>query len=272
MFKTSQTCVCYNNVFLEGVKVIEQVWENSMQKVIGKKAQPITPFDFSISLQDKLKDQHSSSTFKDPPKNSMGQNHSHRHITDTQLQKLLPQLLQRTQDSVLFLRGNQITDHGLIDIANQLKSNQSIKHVILSNNCIQCTEFAKAALMDLLKVNHYIGWLVLNGNHIDDQGALVLAESLDANTGLQHLVLSDNQISDAGFEHLLNHLKHHPTLKSLFIANNKLSNHCLSLLLTFLKENKSITRIDISGHSFTDRSLLNYLTEFCDRHNIHLIS
>ena len=58
----------------------------------------------------------------------------------------------------------------------------------------------------MLKVHHFIGWLVLNNNSIGDSGIKNLATGISKNKSLKHLILSNNHITQDSLETLFDSL------------------------------------------------------------------
>ena len=145
----------------------------------------------------------------------------------------------------MFLGHNHITDKGLTLITKKLQYDTTVKHLILSHNNIQVSEFAKQGLADLLKINRFIGWLVLNHNNIEDIGAKHIGEALLENTGIKHLVLSHNNISDNGVKTLLNYLNQHKSLESIFLDGNPTTEKLIQIINEFKRNNPQIKRVII---------------------------
>lgn len=164
----------------------------------------------------------------------------------------------------LFFSNHQIGRQAGLELMNFLLKDQQIKHVILSNtglgDGIISSEFAKAALADLLKVNHVIGWLVLNGNLISDIGAKALAAGLKKNKGIKHLILSDNDITEEGLIALVNALRENTTIETIFLQGNPLNRSALLYLNDHLSE-LNIRLIDLRQNHCLDNAVLSALVE-----------
>lgn len=251
--------------------MIESIWENNIQKTIGKQQiqQPI--INFSESFSSTLTKEDSKKPFHQPEKNEFGPNLSHNQLKDTDIEHIFKQINQFEKPKVLFLKNNHISDIGLKKILHSLQQNKTIQHLILSNNNICISEFCKAAIMDLLKVNHYIGWLVLNGNNINDEGAINLANSLKENKSVIHLILSENKITDKGLKVLLKNIENHPKLESLFLNNNQLTEKSLIDLEKFIYNSPKIKRIYIENIQTKQLNQLTPLKTLCKKRNIHLV-
>jgi len=229
--------------------MLESVWDNAAQKQLGRlsraETQPVQPFNELLS---------------------------------SERRSLLQDFWQPPDDvprrEFMFKSHAQLNDEAFLKLANDLKQNALVKHLIASHNSLSFSEFSKAGVMDLLKTNHEIGWLVFGHNEIRDEGALVLAEALRENRGAKHLVLSHNYIADDGLVALLDAILAHPVLESLFIAHNSLGSTALEHCKHFLESlppDSSFKRLDLSGHSFSDYTLLTRLKDLCQRRGVRLI-
>jgi len=237
--------------------MLEAVWENSYSRSLGK-AYRKTDSPQHESFSKKLSDTNDAgyrSAYDAAPTTAFGKQYTHLQMGDTGLAQLLAGLPDKHPNKALFLAHNNITDQGLLLLAKQLQTDQIIQHLILSNNNIQVSEFAKAGMSDLLKINRTIGWLVFGHNNIHDQGLKNLGLALKENSSVKHLVLSQNAFSDDGFCFLLDCVIDHPTLESIFVAGNQLSDACLQPLASFMKRSAFIKRIDIRGINATASQL-----------------
>jgi hypothetical protein len=228
--------------------MLEAIWENSSERRIGKaqRLEPNSSDTFKMELKETTKPLYSNQ-FDDAPQTTFGKHYTQLNMGDHGLNTLLSQLSGNHANKALFLAYNNISDQGLVKLAQQLKNDQIIQHLILSHNSIQISEFAKAALSDLLKINRTIGWLVFGYNNIHDQGLKNLTQALQENKSVKHLVLTENKFSDDSFCFLLDNLHKHPNLESLFVAGNNISEACLSSLKSFIENSKTIKRIDVRG-------------------------
>jgi len=165
-------------------------------------------------------------------------------------------------------------DRSIHQLSQFLTSDHRVKHLVLPHNGIGdgaiMSEFAKAGLADLLKVNHIIGWLILNGNLITSLGAKALAMALRVNKGVKHVVLSDNQIGDEGVIELAHLLTHTTTIESLFIQGNPFGCQGVKALISVLPRCKSLKILDIRDCHCQDMALKQHLVEIGQRLGIRI--
>ncbi len=247
--------------------MIESVWGHAPEKIFAAKQRYN---DTDVRFSRLIHAPTLATDYDTPPHSVFGHIHSNQNMGDDGLENLLTILPKHHNEKALFLRGNALSDHGFLKLCQQLKYDATVQHLILSNNCIVISEFAKAGVMDLLKTNHYIGWLVLNDNHIDDKGVSHLCDGLELNTGIKHLVLSDNLLTDDGVVCLSKTLQHHPSIRSLFIAGNTITDVSVSSLNSLMASSDTLERIDIRGHNLSHSGLLSLL-DSSHRYSVRLI-
>lgn len=257
--------------------MIESVWQStkdlllkqnlSLNKGQTKLILPTVAFDDTLN-QGTIS--NSSSLFYSPPETAFGPSFSHAQLTDSTLPHALRHFPPHHQNSVVFLAHNQLSDTGFTTLARHMLHDTHVQHLILSHNRIAFSEFAKAGLADLLKINRFIGWLVLNNNSIDSLGATHLANALAANTGLKHLVLSDNPLGDEGVSALLAATQTHPTLESLFLDNTGLTDAALPGLIAYVTNSTTLVRLSLRKNTFLNHGELACLTALCEKKGISL--
>ena len=165
------------------------------------------------------------------------------------LNQLNHQLGMNHSHEALFLSHNDLGEdltQLLCQKMAQHPSNANIKHLILTDTGI--SNFAMAALADMLKVNHHIGWLVLNRNMIGDLGIDYLSKALEQNFGTVHLILSDNEITDRGVRSIVDSLTQHAEkrrLKSIFLQGNPICSDSVNDLIRLIQTLPSLERLDL---------------------------
>jgi hypothetical protein len=208
------------------------------------------------------------------PKTVVGYKLPPHHSPDDALLQFSNSPSSVNQYDALFLGGHRFGSHSLSTLAQRLKQDHTVKHLILPNTHLNdhaiISEFAKAGLADLLKVNHTIGWLVLNGNLITDIGAKALADALHQNKGVKHLILSDNQIGDDGVIALAQLLKETTTLHSLFLQGNPFGCKALTALIIALPHAKSLKTLNLQDCHCQDLPLKTQLITLAKRLGISL--
>jgi hypothetical protein len=211
--------------------------------------------------------------FPATPKESVGYSLPHTPSGDAALSAFMTADHLNRYDALFFGKIG-FGDHSIHQLSQFLTSDHRVKHLILPHNGIGdgavMSEFAKAGLADLLKVNHTIGWLILNGNLISSLGAKALAIALRVNKGVKHVVLSDNQIGDEGVIELAQLLTYTTTIESLFIQGNPFGCQGVKALISVLPRCKSLKILDIRDCHCQDMALKKYLVDLGQRLGIRV--
>ena len=161
-------------------------------------------------------------------------------------------------------------DAKALDVFRQLQHDGHYEHLILSHTGV--SDFAMAGLADLLKVNHFIGWLVLNKNELGRLGMEALAVGLSDNKGLKHLVLADNEIDDEGVVALVDGLKGHPSIRSVFLQGNGFGDKGVLALIALMKDTPSLSRLDIRDVGFVSEKVRRLFRTTADENGVVVLT
>ena len=107
----------------------------------------------------------------------------------------------------LYIRNGSIDDEGVTALVQSLKCNTTLKYLHLNDNR-GVTSASVQSLVELIHTNDTIIHLELRRNKIDNNGILILVESLKTNKTLQHMKL------DPKHEHVVSSLPYYDTIKS----------------------------------------------------------
>lgn len=186
------------------------------------------------------------------------------------------------------LRGGEITQEAFIHLCEFLKTDDSIKvlildrirnitdmtplsEVLLCNTSLQNIDLTYTSsdnyncLFESLKKNKTLIELNLSCIAISNKELICLANSLEENETLQFLNLSQNQCisfdnqQPNAFNYLVNKLKFNKGLKEIDLSCNFLNENFIQDLCEMLIENKTIKKIDVSNNPFCSNRSFNYL-------------
>ena len=94
--------------------------------------------------------------------------------------------------------------------------------------------------------------LDLSGNHIDSDGAALLADALPANT-ITYLELGDNPLTDKGVQALGMALRGNTSLQSLVLNHTGLQNPGIEVLASVLDTHPALAVLVLDGNPFDDQ-------------------
>ncbi|GJJ73035.1 protein phosphatase 1 regulatory subunit 37 [Entomortierella parvispora] len=136
-----------------------------------------------------------------------------------------PELLKRTRGvEVLDISDNDLRQ-GADYVAQTLRRNMSLKHLIMANN------------------------------NLDPARLVVIADALKLNIGLETLDLSYNRMCGpvvTGINALTSKLAYNKTLTKLSLSNTGLQSEGAIALAEFLPETRSLTQLDLTGNDLVD--------------------
>lgn len=165
---------------------------------------------------------------------------------------LCPQEHKEFQALVLFLVKNKLPD-ALSWLVVQAGADQLDLH-----NCD-----LGAPEMDMLAdwathIPFQIG-IDLSGNHIDGEGAALLADALSANT-ITYLELGNNPLTDEGVQALAMALRGNTSLQSLVLYNTGLRNPGVEALASVLDTHPALAVLVLDSNPFDDQGAASFAT------------
>ncbi|CAF1395998.1 unnamed protein product [Rotaria magnacalcarata] len=163
------------------------------------------------------------------------------NLTDCGLVLLANGLKANINLTEIRLGGNNFTNGGIKILADALKTNSTISDLDLSENNLtsECVKILAGAL----KYNTTLKILDLSRNeNIQDDGIEYLSQVLlDDNRTLSSLKLDMTGITDHGFKVLCNVVRTYSTLKCLFVNCNRLiTDACIDFLILTLQETSTL--------------------------------
>ncbi|CAF1143192.1 unnamed protein product [Adineta steineri] len=170
-----------------------------------------------------------------------------QQITDADISYVVQYAIIDKQCKVLDLGNNQIISHGIIQLADSLRNNKTLKMLSLHQNSL--SQKSIQYLADRLALNKSnLKWLDLESTDLNNHGAEYLATMLKTNQSITGLWLSNNKIGCRGVKMLASALiSSNTTLKYLDLENNqRINDSCLDYFVNMMKENRSLKTIDLS--------------------------
>lgn len=181
-------------------------------------------------------------------------------VDDDRLLQIANCLKINTSLTHLLLQGESITNTGIAPLCESLSIHPSIKYFHLTNTHLDVNSIK--SIVDMLKANESIMELNLADNNINDEVVSILADGLKIlgnTTGfVKTLHLNGNQISDAGTAALAEIFKLNECLCALNLANNNITDHGALVFAKLLTVPMDVTSKYISEiPSLTELNLAN---------------
>ncbi|XP_028931876.1 nucleotide-binding oligomerization domain-containing protein 2 isoform X2 [Ornithorhynchus anatinus] len=171
-------------------------------------------------------------------------------VGDVGLEQLLPCL---KVCRALYLRDNNISDHGISKLVDQALLCDSLQKLALFNN--KLTDDSAHSLAKLLKYKENFLALRLGNNHITAVGAKVLAEGLEGNHSLQFLGLWGNTVGEEGAQALADALHGHRSLKWLSLVGNNVGSVGARALALMLGKNVVLEELCLEENRLNDQDV-----------------
>ena len=142
---------------------------------------------------------------------------SSNKIDDSDATILFPSLTSKNQKLMVLNVGNNLIGERSVNfIGEMLKTNTSLKELLLNSNRIKNIE----PLTEALYINTTLTTLNVADNLLGDVDALMLSKALKINTSLIVILLNNNKIGTIGAEALSESLEANSTLESFSIVAN----------------------------------------------------
>ena len=164
------------------------------------------------------------------------------------------ELLQSVED--LDLSFNLICD---TSISEYLKNNSSLCKLNLSKNNI--TDEGAKVLAETIQVNTILQELNICKNEITDEGAKIFAEAIQINTTLQNLNMSQNKITDEGAKRLAEAIVINKTLQELNISINWISKEGVMRIVEACTKNRTLHKL-VCTHNNLSKPELAAINEY----------
>lgn len=180
-------------------------------------------------------------------------------------------LKQNKSLKIMDLDNTGLMDSGIKDLFEGLEQNTTLKHLYLSSNGITeegCKYIAKYFDSKATSGEKGLESLWLTMNRIEDEGTIILMNSLKNYKHLKRLNLGSNRITHIGAKHVFDTYAHDTTLIMLDLGYykstldlgempNNLGSEGCALAIDFLKRNKTVQYFSIMNNYLTVEDLDN---------------
>ena len=166
---------------------------------------------------------------------------------------------------ILDLHNVAILDDGCKALFDGLKQNRTLDILYLGANgitpkgCVHCAEY-----YDYIVANNVKGVrsLFIDMNRLDDDGAILLVNSIGKYKDMERLALSSNRIGDVGAKVIFETFVNHPSLFMLDLGfykstsdmqelPNNIGDNSIPYITNFIKNNKKISVFSISNNNIS---------------------
>jgi len=167
---------------------------------------------------------------------------------------IVDQLCKDVDMKYLWLKRNPLKIEGLVEIKNLLKSHQNIKTLDLHNTAM--FDEGMKFLCEGLKENRSLRHLYLGANGITSKGVEYFVnylEHLKSNKlkGITSLWFDMNYLDDNGVIMLFDSLKDYPFIKRLIVGSNGLTEKSMKSMYTAFKDHQGLKVLDLGMYKST---------------------
>ncbi|XP_067856966.1 nucleotide-binding oligomerization domain-containing protein 1-like [Heptranchias perlo] len=157
-----------------------------------------------------------------------------------------------SQLTVLRLSVNQITDHGVHILVEELKKHQQIRSLGLYKNRI--SDVGARDVAELIEGCPSLVQLKMGANMITHEGGTYLAKAIQKSRTVEDIGFWGNQLGDRGAEAFAEALKNHHSLKNLSLAANQISSEGSKHLAKALCKNSSLKILWLTQNNLDDEA------------------
>ncbi|XP_032872714.1 nucleotide-binding oligomerization domain-containing protein 1-like [Amblyraja radiata] len=178
-------------------------------------------------------------------------------ITDHGVRILVEELKKYQKIRILGLYQNYISDVGARDVANLVEVCPSLINLRIGKNMI--THKGGTYLAKAIRKSKTIQELGFWGNQIGDKGAEEVAEALIDHHSLKEMSLAANLISSKGGQHLAKALCKNNSLKILWLTQNDLDDEAAECFGEMLRVNCSLEKLWLNENKITSKGTAHLL-------------
>ncbi|XP_032038216.1 nucleotide-binding oligomerization domain-containing protein 1 isoform X2 [Aythya fuligula] len=177
------------------------------------------------------------------------------NINDYGIKQLLPCF---SKLAVIRLSVNQITDHGVRILYEELSKYKIVTFLGLYNN--QITDVGAKYVAKLIEECSSLEYVNMWGNHVGDEGAKAFAEALRNHPTLTNVSLAFNGITSEGGKSIAEAMQHNDSVKIFWLTKNELDDEAAMSFAEMLKVNKKLVHLWLIQNQITARGV-KYLSE-----------
>lgn len=162
--------------------------------------------------------------------------------------------IKHIQDRELKMKFHGLGPQRMKALAVPLQMNTNIEILNLEGNAID--EDGAICLTKVLRENFFITELVLAENNLRTEGGKAIAEMLVNNRNLYKVDLTNNDIGDGAAPTFCDVILNNKLLKILLLGNNSFEDEGARLFKTALSENTTLEVLDLSWNNFKNKGAI----------------
>ncbi|XP_051466297.1 nucleotide-binding oligomerization domain-containing protein 1 isoform X2 [Apus apus] len=177
------------------------------------------------------------------------------YINDYGVKQLLPCF---SKLAVIRLSVNQVTDHGVRILYEELSKYQIVTFLGLYNN--QITDVGAKYVAKLIEECSSLEYVKIGANKITSEGGKCLAQAIQKSKTMFEIGLALNSITTEGGKSIAEAMKHNNSVKIFWLTKNELDDEAAMTFAEMLKVNKKLVHLWLIQNKITAKGV-KYLSE-----------
>uniref|UniRef100_A0A674KDN1 Nucleotide binding oligomerization domain containing 1 n=1 Tax=Terrapene triunguis TaxID=2587831 RepID=A0A674KDN1_9SAUR len=185
----------------------------------------------------------------------LGLDLDNNNINDYGVKQLLPCF---NKLAVIRLSVNQITDHGVRVLYDELSKYKIVTSLGLYNN--QITDVGAKYVARLIEECSSLTYVKIGANKITTEGGKCLALAIQRSKTMYDIGMWGNQVGDEGAKAFAEALRNHPTLTNVRLTKNAIDDEAAERFAEMLRVNKKLAHLWLIQNQITAKGA-KYLSE-----------
>ncbi|XP_058687882.1 nucleotide-binding oligomerization domain-containing protein 1 isoform X2 [Poecile atricapillus] len=155
--------------------------------------------------------------------------------------------------AVIRLSVNQVTDHGVRILYEELSKYQIVSFLGLYNN--QITDVGAKYVAKLIEECSSLEYVKIGANKITSEGGKCLAQAIQKSKTMFEIGMWGNQVGDEGAKAFAEALRNHPKLTNVRLTKNELDDEAAMSFAEMLKVNKKLVHLWLIQNQITAKGV-----------------
>ncbi|PKK32277.1 nucleotide-binding oligomerization domain containing 1 [Columba livia] len=175
------------------------------------------------------------------------------NINDYGVKELLPCF---SKLAVIRLSVNQVTDHGVRILYEELSKYQTVTYLGLYNN--QITDVGAKYVAKLIEECSSLEYVKIGANKITSEGGKCLAQAIQKSKTMFEIGMWGNHVGDEGAKAFAQALRNHPTLTNVSLAFNGITTEGGKSIAEAMQHNNSVRIFWLTKNELDDEAAMSF--------------
>ncbi|KAK4827243.1 hypothetical protein QYF61_015690 [Mycteria americana] len=183
----------------------------------------------------------------------LGLDLDNNNINDYGVKQLLPCF---SKLAVIRLSVNQVTDHGVRILCEELSKYQIVTFLGLYNN--QITDVGAKYVAKLIEECSSLEYVKIGANKITSEGGKCLAQAIQKSKTMFEIGMWGNQVGDEGAKAFAEALRNHPRLTNVSLAFNGITTEGGKSIAEAMQQNDSVKIFWLTKNELDDEAAMSF--------------